>query len=196
MPQRRCQGAKPAGRPERVCARAFTPRTACCAWKSNKPPFCESTRSGPIRLLMGREALDFFQVEERSCLLEEVCADDHRVVGGCSYDKLGQDDPTFRRVEEHCGGNGGKPDRDELLCLHPYGITSQSGTSTANTQQFTARENDVIGMYYCRARYYNPAWGRFISEDPARMGGNFQEPFSRIAHRRAARAHVEVGLAC
>jgi RHS repeat-associated protein len=33
--------------------------------------------------------------------------------------------------------------------------------------QFAGRENDGTGLYYCRARYYQPDWGRFLSEDPA-----------------------------
>jgi RHS repeat-associated protein len=32
--------------------------------------------------------------------------------------------------------------------------------------QFTGRENDGDGLYYYRARYYQPTSGRFISEDP------------------------------
>jgi RHS repeat-associated protein len=41
--------------------------------------------------------------------------------------------------------------------------------------QFAGRENDGTGLYYCRARYYVPDWGRFLSEDPEefRAGVNF-----------------------
>jgi RHS repeat-associated protein len=46
-----------------------------------------------------------------------------------------------------------------------YGNTTQTGTN-ANSQQYTGRENDQTGLYYYRARYYNPKLGRFISEDP------------------------------
>jgi RHS repeat-associated protein len=47
-----------------------------------------------------------------------------------------------------------------------YGVTSTSGAASANVYQYTGRPNDGTGLYYNRARYYNPAWGRFISEDP------------------------------
>ena len=54
----------------------------------------------------------------------------------------------------------------------PFGKTSTSGTVSANAFQFTGRENDgSTGMYYLRARYYSPAYGRFISEDPAGFAG-------------------------
>jgi len=47
----------------------------------------------------------------------------------------------------------------------PFGNTSQTGTST-NPYQFTGREDDGTSLYFYRARYYRPAFGRFISEDP------------------------------
>jgi RHS repeat-associated protein len=47
-----------------------------------------------------------------------------------------------------------------------YGNATSSGTANDNPYQFTGRENDGTGLYYYRARYYSPAWGRFISEDP------------------------------
>src|SRR5947209_3532009 len=44
--------------------------------------------------------------------------------------------------------------------------TAPSGSLT-NPFQYTARESDTeAGLYYYRARYYNPNAGRFLSEDP------------------------------
>jgi len=53
----------------------------------------------------------------------------------------------------------------------PYGNTASSGTASDNPYQFTGRLNDGAGLYYYRARYYNPTWGRFISEDPIGLTG-------------------------
>jgi len=50
----------------------------------------------------------------------------------------------------------------------PFGV-SQGGTVTVpDALQFGAREYDAeTQLYYNRARYYDPAVGRFVSEDPA-----------------------------
>jgi RHS repeat-associated protein len=53
----------------------------------------------------------------------------------------------------------------------PFGATTTSGTASANAAQYTGRENDATGLYDYRARYYNPALGRFVSEDPLGFGG-------------------------
>ena len=48
---------------------------------------------------------------------------------------------------------------------------SASG-STGNPLRFAARELDATtGLYYVRARWYDPAQGRFISEDPIGLAG-------------------------
>ena len=68
----------------------------------------------------------------------------------------------------------------------PFGNTTVTGSST-NSYQYTGRENDGTGLYFYRARYYEPQIGRFISEDPIRFSGgiNFyayvgNNPTSRI----------------
>jgi RHS repeat-associated protein len=53
----------------------------------------------------------------------------------------------------------------------PFGETTASGGVSSNSAQYTARENDGAGLYYYRARYYSPRWGRFVSEDPSEFSG-------------------------
>jgi RHS repeat-associated protein len=48
----------------------------------------------------------------------------------------------------------------------PYGDTTFTGTAANNRSDFTGRENDSDGLYFYRARYYHPVFGRFVSEDP------------------------------
>lgn len=49
-------------------------------------------------------------------------------------------------------------------------ILSQSG-SGGDRFKFTGREWDAeIGLYYYRARYFDPGTGRFLSEDPLQFG--------------------------
>jgi RHS repeat-associated protein len=53
----------------------------------------------------------------------------------------------------------------------PFGITTATGTNS-NRFRFTGREWDQeTGLYYYRARYYDPATGRFLSEDPLGFDG-------------------------
>jgi RHS repeat-associated protein len=57
----------------------------------------------------------------------------------------------------------------------PYGESQVLGDDEGNPVQYTARENDQTGLYFYRARYYDPVLKRFISEDPIglRAGTNF-----------------------
>jgi RHS repeat-associated protein len=54
----------------------------------------------------------------------------------------------------------------------PFGNTTSTGTATGNANEYTGREFDETGLYFYRARYYSPAIGRFITEDPIRSGLN------------------------
>jgi len=53
----------------------------------------------------------------------------------------------------------------------PFGNTSIAGATSSNVFQYTGREDDGNGLYYYRARYYNPLLGRFVSEDPLGFAG-------------------------
>ena len=54
----------------------------------------------------------------------------------------------------------------------PFGKTTASGGSTTNPYAFAGRELDASGLYFMRARYYNPLLSRFISADPIGLSGD------------------------
>jgi RHS repeat-associated protein len=60
----------------------------------------------------------------------------------------------------------------------PYGQTQKVGVEnqqqgSENSSQYTGRENDNNGLYFYRARYYDPVLKRFISEDPIGLAGGW-----------------------
>lgn len=50
--------------------------------------------------------------------------------------------------------------------FEPFGVTTQTGAASTSSYKFTGREDDGTGLYYYRARYYQPRLQRFIAEDP------------------------------
>ncbi|HET9194704.1 MAG TPA: RHS repeat-associated core domain-containing protein [Vicinamibacterales bacterium] len=66
--------------------------------------------------------------------------------------------------------------------FEPFGKTSVSGTSDANTMQFAGRENDATGLFFNRARYYDPTLQRFISEDPIEFAGGTENLHSYVSN--------------
>jgi RHS repeat-associated protein len=53
-----------------------------------------------------------------------------------------------------------------------FGRTTASSGSLANAFQYAGRELDTeSSLYYMRSRYFDPATGRFISEDPVDFQG-------------------------
>src|SRR5499427_5671096 len=50
--------------------------------------------------------------------------------------------------------------------FEPFGNTTTAGTASTNSFTYTGRELDATGLYYYRARYYNPTLQRLMSEDP------------------------------
>jgi RHS repeat-associated protein len=53
----------------------------------------------------------------------------------------------------------------------PYGQVANTGETSANDSQYTARENDGTGLYFYRARYYDAQLKRFVSQDPIGLSG-------------------------
>jgi RHS repeat-associated protein len=58
----------------------------------------------------------------------------------------------------------------------PFGTLVDSAGAVSNILRFAAREYDgETGLYYNRARYYDPTVGRFVSEDPIGLAGGVNE---------------------
>jgi RHS repeat-associated protein len=54
----------------------------------------------------------------------------------------------------------------------PFGRQLTASGTLTNPLRFAGRELDATaGLYYVRARWYDPVLGRFISEDPIGLGG-------------------------
>jgi RHS repeat-associated protein len=53
----------------------------------------------------------------------------------------------------------------------PYGLATATGSTSSNTLEFNATQNDRTGLYLMGARYYNPATATFISQDPLGLAG-------------------------
>ncbi len=53
----------------------------------------------------------------------------------------------------------------------PFGATAGPAAPDPNPYRFTGREDDGIGLYFHRARYYHPALQRFIAENPIGFAG-------------------------
>jgi RHS repeat-associated protein len=64
-----------------------------------------------------------------------------------------------------------------------FGNLTASTGSVTNRFQYTAREFDSeSGLYYYRARYYDPNAGRFVSEDPLRFGSNSTDFYNYVGN--------------
>jgi RHS repeat-associated protein len=65
----------------------------------------------------------------------------------------------------------------------PYGETTVSGAASNNKNQYTGRENDSDGLFFYRARYFQPVFGRFVSEDPLGFGGGDSDLYAYTGGR-------------
>jgi RHS repeat-associated protein len=60
----------------------------------------------------------------------------------------------------------------ETYTYDTYGKPTASTGVLVNPFQYTGREFDSeTGIYYYRARYFDPSVGRFLNQDPIRFGG-------------------------
>jgi len=76
-----------------------------------------------------------------------------------------------------------------------FGKLTASTGSLVNPFRYTARESDTeTGLYYYRARYYDPAMGRFLSEDP--IGFNSDINFYRYVRNNPTNGIDPTGLDC
>jgi RHS repeat-associated protein len=64
----------------------------------------------------------------------------------------------------------------------PFGETTASGSASANASQFTGREHDINGLYYYRARYYDPTTQRFLSQDPLGLGSGDSNQYAYVGN--------------
>ncbi|MEO6325066.1 MAG: RHS repeat-associated core domain-containing protein [Thermoanaerobaculia bacterium] len=63
-----------------------------------------------------------------------------------------------------------------------FGLLRSSTGAGATTRTFTGEENDSSGLEYLRARYYDPASGRFLSRDPYPMKASDTQTVNRYAY--------------
>lgn len=69
-------------------------------------------------------------------------------------------------VSDHNGG------QVQTISYGPFGEPLAESGDSHNAMRYTGRELDIeSGLYYYRARYYDPEIGRFISEDPIGFKG-------------------------
>ena len=61
-------------------------------------------------------------------------------------------------------------------------VLYESQSSNGDRFKYTARELDSNGLYYYRARYYDAAIGRFLSEDPKRLAAGDANMFRYVGN--------------
>lgn len=86
------------------------------------------------------------------------------------YARIDADGKVTTYLHDALGSAVGLADEDGSVRTRysygPFGATTVEGDDDPNPFAFTGRELDETGLYYYRARYYDPGTGRFLSEDP------------------------------
>ena len=99
-------------------------------------------------------------IDQPVCMIEVA---DSNAVYYYHYDALGS-------VVALSDGNG---DTVQTYEYSVFGQVAAEDPNHPNPYMFTGRRFDIeIGLYYNRARYYNPFTGRFLQTDPASQGMN------------------------
>lgn len=80
-------------------------------------------------------------------------------------------------VQDHLGSTRALTDATgNLIEQQQYDSFGNSSGSTRTRYGYTGRERDPdTGLYYYRARFYDPQVGRFISEDPIGLSGGINQ---------------------
>lgn len=107
----------------------------------------------------------------RGAVIDEIVDSYHYTVPGnaTSWKNYTFHHDQSNSITALSGANGSV---EEQTGFDPFGaITSSTAPATGNALLYTGREYDRdSGLYYYRARYYDPEIGRFISEDPKGFG--------------------------
>jgi len=64
----------------------------------------------------------------------------------------------------------------------PFGFVSQTGAASTSSYKYTGREDDGTGLLNYRARYYQPRFQRFVSEDPLVFAGGDANIYLYVAN--------------
>lgn len=104
----------------------------------------------------------------KSKFLRGVVVDE--IVNGYYYDGAGnKTNYTFHHdhLQSVVGLSGHNGDAEQTITYGPFGEQIGTTGASANVLGYTGRELDSeTGLYYYRARYYDPEIGRFLNEDP------------------------------
>jgi len=78
-------------------------------------------------------------------------------------------------VTDHLGSGLAQAGEDQSVATSftysAYGETAVAGEPPVDSLGYTAREDDGTGLYFYRARYYDPVMKRFVQSDPIGLAG-------------------------
>jgi RHS repeat-associated protein len=83
----------------------------------------------------------------------------------------GTSDPLVNPVGSTTNLTGGTGKITTTYSYDPAGNTTVSGTTNPDPEQYATGQTDPTGLDLMGARYYDPALGRFISQDPFGISG-------------------------